>query len=398
MGLTAINPVVKIVLEGQPILIPNDRLISCRLTDQAGMESDNVCIKLDQRDWKIARPSKGVKLDIFMGYRETGIKHMGKFAVDETTLDFMPKTLTINAKAAAMQGGLKNQRKQSYHQKKLGEIVETIASRNGLSPALSEELKNKEIPHIDQFNESDLHFLTRLSKRYGAIFTVKNDKLLFIYRGEGKTASGLDLPVIKLAYSDIASGSHKSGDRGKYDEVIAEYHDLGKAKRMQVSAKAESEMSGAAEAKHQIRTLFASEAEAKDAADACLKSSLMNDGELDISMVGRNDIMAETPLQLVGGWPPELEDSLWVVDRVDHDITGKYVINFTAKTPWSYAKELRGKLKQAKENQNNNNNGQNSSTSNTTGAANSTSTGSATKKSNFGDFSQGYKHSNTKGY
>ncbi len=341
-NLLHLNPTFKIMLEGQNIIIPNDRLISLQVCDKAGMESDSVTIVLDQRGWKIERPSKGKKLDIFLGYRESGLHNMGKFAVDETSITFAPQKLTITGKAAAMQGGLKNQRKQSYHEKTLGDIVEEIAGRNNLKPAISNELKNKQIAHIDQFNESDMHFLTRLSKRYGAIFTVKEDNLLFIYRGEGKTTSGLNLPTINLSINDIESGTHKSGDRAKYDEVVAEYHDLKTGKREQCKAESSSGMEGK-KAVHNIKTCFATKEEAQDAADAYMRTSLVEDGTLSISMVGKAEIKAETILNLVGGWPPELEGSKWVIDQATHNLSSNYRTNFTAKTPYAYAKKQRKK-------------------------------------------------------
>ncbi len=395
--ITPLKPIVKIMMGGREVLVPNDRLISFSLTDQSGLESDSLSLTLDQRGWKIARPRKGVKIDVLLGYRETGLKHMGRFGVDETAIEFMPATLTIEAKAAAMQGGLKNQRKKSYHENSLGEIIEDVAARHGLSPAISEDLKNKAIAHIDQFNESDLHFLTRLAKRYGAIFTIKNDKLLFIYRGEGKTASGLDLPVLELAFGDISGGGHKTADRAKYDKVIAEYHDYQTGKRTQAVAEAESDMGGS-KAEHRIRTLFSSKEEAQDAANAMMRNSLMDDGELSFDMAGRTDLMAETIIKLKDDWPPELEGSLWVIAKADHAVSGSYEVSIMAKTPVAYVAEMREKQKkekqekaQKKQSNNSARNGNNQNRNQTTQA-----TAESPKPNGSMDFSKGYEFPNMK--
>lgn len=53
---------------------------------------------------------------------------------------------------------------------------------------------------LDQTDESDLSFLTRLAKDHDAIATVKGGALLFIGKSEGVTASGLTMiprPITK---------------------------------------------------------------------------------------------------------------------------------------------------------------------------------------------------------
>jgi phage protein D len=54
--------------------------------------------------------------------------------------------------------------------------------------------------HIDQTDESDIHFLTRIGKGHDAIASVKGQTLLFVNKGEGKTASGIPMiprPITK---------------------------------------------------------------------------------------------------------------------------------------------------------------------------------------------------------
>ena len=63
------------------------RLLSLRVTDEAGYQSDAVEIQLDDRGNKIALLRKGVKLDIALGYEEIGLAAMGLFAVDEIELN-----------------------------------------------------------------------------------------------------------------------------------------------------------------------------------------------------------------------------------------------------------------------------------------------------------------------
>lgn len=65
-----------------------------------------------------------------------------------------------------------------------------IASRNRLEASVAPSLAGIKIPHIDQSQESDAKFLTRLAERNGGEVSVKMGKLLFLKAGQGVTASG----------------------------------------------------------------------------------------------------------------------------------------------------------------------------------------------------------------
>ncbi|STI64558.1 phage protein D [Escherichia coli] len=80
----------------------------------------------------------------------------------------------------------------------LGAIVEAIASRNRLEASVAPSLAGIKIPHIDQSQESDAKFLTRLAERNGGEVSVKMGKLLFLKAGQGVTASGKKIPQVTI--------------------------------------------------------------------------------------------------------------------------------------------------------------------------------------------------------
>ncbi|MCZ5660668.1 contractile injection system protein, VgrG/Pvc8 family [Escherichia coli] len=51
------------------------------------------------------------------------------------------------------------------------------------------------IPHIDQSQESDAKFLTRLAERNGGEVSVKMGKLLFLKAGQGVTVPAVKNPA-----------------------------------------------------------------------------------------------------------------------------------------------------------------------------------------------------------
>jgi hypothetical protein len=100
----------------------------------------------------------------------------------------VPDTLTIRGRSADFRGTLNSRREQSWYDTTLAVIVETIAARNKLTASVADMLKAIPVPHIDQTQESDAVFLSRLADRNGAAVSVKAGKLLLLKAGSCRTA------------------------------------------------------------------------------------------------------------------------------------------------------------------------------------------------------------------
>jgi phage protein D len=237
--------------------------LSLTIEDNAGIDSDTLTIELDDVDWNINIPKRGVKLDAYLGYKGQALVLMGKYVVDSTDYTLAPNKLTIKAKAAdvylaSKEKGLK---KRSFDNTTLGAVVERIAGDMGLKAAVSPEMAGIEVKHIDQTDESNLHFLTRLAKKYDATAKPAGGKLVFVKTGAGTTASGNPLPSITVALSDIQPGARwAAAGRGEYDGAEASWHDKGAAKKQAVTSGGEN--------RKKLRGTFATEADAKAAVDA----------------------------------------------------------------------------------------------------------------------------------
>ena len=90
---------------------------------------------------------------------------------------------------------------------------------------MDDSLKGLLIDHIDQANESDLAFLTRLAGQCDAIATVKSGRLMFIKAGQGTTASGQPLPAITITRQDGDQHRFSVADRDAYTGVTAYWQD-----------------------------------------------------------------------------------------------------------------------------------------------------------------------------
>lgn len=90
-----------------------------------------------------------------------------------------------SGRSADFRGTLNSRREGSWHDTTLGAIVEAIASRNRLEASVAPSLAGIKIPHIDQSQESDAKFLTRLAERNGSEVSVKWENCCFSKRGRG---------------------------------------------------------------------------------------------------------------------------------------------------------------------------------------------------------------------
>ena len=134
-----------------------DRLIELVVTDEAGIQSDELKLTLDDRrreDGAIAElPKIGTVLTVSLGYAETTRVAMGRFIVDEVEIGSPPATLTVSAKAADMVGPFRSPKTRSWDEATLGQLVEAIAAEHRYQAKIDPELGAIAIPHLDQTEE-----------------------------------------------------------------------------------------------------------------------------------------------------------------------------------------------------------------------------------------------------
>ncbi|WP_330927073.1 contractile injection system protein, VgrG/Pvc8 family [Candidatus Sororendozoicomonas aggregata] len=289
-----------------------ERLISLKVTDESGIQSDTLEIRLDDRDRSIRLPRTGAELSLHMGY-DHQLTDIGLFVVDELVAEGPPDTLIIRARAADFRQSLKARKSRSWDAVTLGDIVATIASEHELTPRIPDELKTKVIAHIDQTDESDLHFLTRLSKQYDAISSIKQGHLIFTERGKGRKVSGPPLPAIALKPEGLSRYRFAMADRGKYVAAIAHWYNNETAQKIPVRV-------GQSEGQpvYALRGNQPDEEAAKTAARAKLDALARGTVTGQLTLPGNPTIKAESPLSLTGF--REGIDGDWVVTRVEHNL------------------------------------------------------------------------------
>jgi phage protein D len=334
----------------------SDRLISLTITDNRGFEADQLDIELDDIDGQIAMPPRGATLTLWLGWQDSALIKKGTFTVDEIEHRGAPDTLTIRGRSADFRGTLNSRREQSWHDTTLGVIVDTIAQRNKLAASVAETLKAIAVPHIDQSQESDAAFLSRLADRNGASVSVKAGKLLFLKAGSGKVASGKPIPQMTVERGDGDRHQFAIADREAYTGVTAKWlhtkdpkpqkqkvklkrkpkvqhlralqHPKAVIAPAKSQAKKEQEaregeyMAGESDNVLELTTIFATKAQAMRAAQAKWDKIQRGVAEFSITLAtGRADLFPETPVA-VKGFKRVIDEQAWIISRVVHNLNG----------------------------------------------------------------------------
>lgn len=293
------------------------RLVDLTISDKRGFEADELSLTLDDADGLLALPRRGARVSVAIGFRETGLVDKGTFIVDELTHTGAPDRLTIRARSADFHASLNEQKRRSFSNKSLGQILATIAGDHGLQPALSEALAWANPGHINQTSESDGHLLTRLGRQFDAIATVKAGRLLFMPMSRGTTAGGSALPGVTIHRQDGDSHTYQNLEgNSDYSGVKANWYDVAAAITKTVLAQGDDKT-------EKFKTLletFATEAEANAAAQA--EWNRIRRGRFNMSLslaIGHPELLPETPVTLVG-WKDQITSKQWICGPVEHSL------------------------------------------------------------------------------
>ena len=193
----------------------------------------------------------------------------------------------------------------------------TVAADHGLDPAVASDLSGVALPHIDQFNESDMHLLTRIARDHDAIAKANAGKLVFAHKGQGKTVSGKAMPTIAVVPNEGTTFSVDIESRTNFNTVIALWRDVDGAKDIE-------EIAGSGEPVHRIRHIYPTSEAAAKAAKGKLEAFQRGKQSLSGSLPGRPELRAECRLSL-SGFRAE-KNGLWSITRATHKLgSGGYV-------------------------------------------------------------------------
>jgi len=289
-----------------------DRLLSLRVTDEAGITADQFEVVLDNRDSAIAVPETGAVLTVDLGWTGQPLARMGQYTVDEIEASGLPRTLRLAGKSADMKASLKSWKKRHWFRTTIGKIVETVAAEHGLKPRCADKYALIAIDHTEQLYESDMNLLTRLADQYGAVMKPAGGYLLFMERGAGVTSTGEPLPTVAIAPTDVIGN-------GGWRTSIAErqyYACVGAHLRQKRLGEHQYFYAGKGEPVMYLRHPYRSESDALAAARAKLLQLQRGRTSLSLNLIGNAALCAEMPVQLTGF--DALTDGEWIVTQAEH--------------------------------------------------------------------------------
>lgn len=297
------------------------------VVDEAGAHSDSASITLASHEGALALPRMGAELRIALGYRETGLMPMGIYLVDNVTVQSSPHTMTVNGHAANLNSAFKSQRTRSWEAQPLGNLIQAIAEENGYQAKVSQALKNRPLPHLDQTSESDLHFLTRLASVYGAMAKPTNGYLIFALESAAQSISGLQLPTVSITPPQTKDWRITLSQRAQQGCVTAEHHDIEQGSTFEVQA-------GDQAPSHQLRQSFADAPSASHAAHSVLSKLAQSTATLTMTLIGNEKLRAETPIELTGFPLAGNLPTRWIIHRVEHQLSVSqgFITRITAQT------------------------------------------------------------------
>ncbi|BFI45706.1 late control protein D [Yersinia pseudotuberculosis] len=316
------------------------RLMSLTLTDNRGFEADQLDIEFDDADGKVELPRRGAKIAVSLGWKGAALIDKGTFTVDEIEHSGAPDKLTVRARSADFRETLNIRRDQSYHKTTIGGIIKTVAERNKLAPTLNKTMSDLAVDHIDQTNESDGNFITRLAKQYGAIAAVKNGNLLFIRQGQAKTASGKPIPAMTIIRGLGDGHQFSMADRGAYTGVVANWLNTRTTEKPVVKVKRKRKRKATTAAKPKepeekqgeyligtdenvltLRTTYASKNNAQRAAKSNWERIQRGVAKFSIQLAkGRADLYPEVPVK-VTGFKKQIDEADWTLVTVTHSVS-----------------------------------------------------------------------------
>lgn len=314
------HPFVNLTVDGQPVAGAfYERLTSLEITDADGTKSDTFRAELlDGPPTFLALPRKGAVVVPVIGYRDVpgSDRNFGRFTIDEVSGNCLPYSLSISGKAADLKSGpQKTRSERHWDQKSVKEIVGDVARDMGLEAKVSDRIGAFVYPWLGQLNEGPLHFVERLARRHGGLFSIKDGKLIVADKGAGTTVSGKLLGELVITPTMILrnSFSFQDASRGSYAKVSAYYQDDDKAKRVEVEIDADKEASGT----YRIAEPFGSLEEADKAASAKASSLKAGDSQVSFGLVGDTSVRAGMKFRL-DGVRPGLDGRIYTISTVSH--------------------------------------------------------------------------------
>ena len=329
--------VPQVLVRGPGAAVINSRLISWERVDASGIQSDQITLTVDTAG-QTGLPKEGAALGWSEGY-DGKLVDKGEFKITRISPRLFPPTVTIVATAAPFQiedkTRFKERRTRSFEKMTLAELFRQVVSAHGFSPRVAPEYEGITLDHVDQVDETDSAFLTRLAKERDAVAKPVNDLYVLAKRGQVKTITGQTIPPVVVG----VPGNNDPTDTGRFincqvDKPSRTNVSGVKAKWTDSGTGQEHEVLDGEEPFKKLRQAYESADTAQQACRAELTKVSRQGVSVRLDLPGDPYLVAEGLLTLNGSFPPEMAGD-WSIDKVTArgDKSGGYRCSVVATQP-----------------------------------------------------------------
>ncbi|MDW6004706.1 phage late control D family protein [Vibrio mangrovi] len=284
------------------------------ITDNAGIDSDHFELVLAD-DGKVAFPQRQSQIEIYTGVDRNALVFRGEYTVNSVTLTSPEKTMTLAGYAGNMGGKFKTHRDFTWSQVTLKALVETVAQRNGLTPAVSASYAAIQIPHYIQAGQSDADLVTELAKEHGATMKIARERLVFFPRGDNQSVSAAPLSPVAVKLTNEVEARLTLSGTGRFQAVEAFWQQVELGYRQSVRVGKDGGKI------KKLSKIFPDAEAAKAAAEAVLYHEQRKDYKLSLDELPFiAGIQAERNIQLSGYHRPEFNTE-WMCENVTEVIS-----------------------------------------------------------------------------
>jgi len=293
-----------------------NRLVSASIVDNAEDTADTCELTFDDADNAVAIPPAGAKLELNFGCRPGGAAKMGLFEIEKPKIEGGSggEFIKLSGRSTDMRKAIKEPADEHFDAMSAGDIVRQLAERHGYDAKVSEAFDQTAIPYIARTNQSTADFLSRLARRTGAQFSIKDGKFLFLEPGI--------LAPVTIHKSECAEWSFAIEPRPTYSKTKAGWYnrDTGAVE----TTTTETGLEGPSKT---LRTTYATKEEAEAAARSEAARQAAKTGSGSITMAGRTDILAGATIN-AAGFRREAA-GLWYAKSVRHQFSNGYTIQIS---------------------------------------------------------------------
>lgn len=334
MGL-GITPQAKVSGPGQDII--NSRLVSFERIDAAGIQSDQLTLTVDTSG-QTGLPKEGAVLTWSEGY-DGNLIEKGEFKITRITPRLFPPSVKIIATAAPFQiddkTRFKERRTRSFEKVTLADLFRQVISPHGYSTRVASEFESITLEHIDQVDETDGAFITRIARERDAVAKPVNNLYVFAKRGQVKTITGQNIePVLVTVPSQNEITDQSQFINAQLDKPSRSNVKGVKAKWIDTATGSEHEVSDGDSPFKKIRQSYESETLALQACRDELQRVNRQGSSVKIDLPGDPYLISEGLLTLNDSFPPEMAGD-WSIDKVTArgDKNGGYRCSVIATQP-----------------------------------------------------------------